>query len=195
MKFLLIIMFFSFTLHSNAQDKKDLAKVYFQRALKTYKELDIEKTTKYLEKSRELNGGINIEKNAIFGSKFYYELGAHKKAEEYFKAFFKLNKNKKSQIYKEMLLAYTNNLDAIESPSSVNKLIGLKKEKEKKEALENAERIEAEKEEVVRLKKSIRSLENSLSYISNKNSSQYLSMQSSLNKMKEKLVLLKKRSK
>ena len=91
-----------------------------------------------------------------------------------------------------MLMAYTDNLDAKENPNAVNKLKVLKKEKEKQVALENANNIKSKKEEILRLNKAIKSLENSLSYISNKNTSQYNVMLSSLNKMKERLNLLQK---
>lgn len=193
MKSIFVIIFvLSSSFYVNSQDKKDLAKVYFQKALKSYEVLDLDKTTKYLEKSKELNGGITSEKVAVFGSKFFYELGVHEKAEEYFKAYFKINKSKTSDTYKKMLVAYTDNLDAKENPNAVNKLKVLKKEKEKQVALENANNIKNKKEEIVRLNKSIKSLENSLSYISNKNTSQYIAMLSSLNKMKERLNLLQK---
>ena len=188
---LLLLLFLSFTLviNTNAQDKKDLAKVYFKKALNSYKELNLEKTTKYLEKNKELSNGIYLEKVAVFGSKFFYELGNYKKAEEYFKAFFKINKNKSSANYKAMLLAYTDNLDALENPTiAVNKLIVLKKEKEKQDAIDNADKIKQKQQEISRLKKSISSLEKSLSYISNKSSSQYLNMQSTLEEMKKKLL-------
>lgn len=183
---LLLLLTFSFSIQ--AQDNKDLARVYFNKALKSFESLDLEKTTKYLQKNRELNNGITQEKIAAFGAKFFHDLGDYTKAEEYFKAYFKLNKNKSSQAYKDMLVAYTNNLDAKDSPNkSVNKLKVLKQKKEKQDALDNAKNIAQKKQEVTRLKKSIKSLEKSLSFISDKNSDQYKKMHSSLNKMKENL--------
>lgn len=174
----------------NAQDNKALAKVYFQKALKSYKDLDLKKTTKYILKNKELNGGITSEKVAIFGSKYFYELGDHDKSEEYFKAFFKINKNKTSKVYKDMLLAYTDNLDAKDNPTAINRLKVLKKEKDIKDKLVIKDNIQNKKNEVSRLKKSIVSIENSLSFITNKSSNEFLFMEASLNKMKKRLAVL-----
>ncbi|AQS93791.1 hypothetical protein BXQ17_06850 [Polaribacter sp. BM10] len=188
MRLLLTLLLLIFSFSIQAQDNKDLARVYFNKALKSFEALNLEKTTKYLQKNKELNNGITQEKIAIFGSKFFYDLGDYIKAEEYFKAFFKLNKNKSSQSYKDMLVAYTNNLDAKDSPNkSVNKLKVLKQKKEKQDALDNAKNLALKKQEIARLKKAILSLEKSLSYVSNKNSDQYKKMKSSLDKMKEDL--------
>ncbi|TMM32184.1 hypothetical protein FDT66_01595 [Polaribacter aestuariivivens] len=117
MKFLLSFFICIFlTTQVFSQDKKAIASVYFKRAQKSYEDKDLEKTTNYLEKTREYYGGIVKEDIAVFGAKYYFELGEHKKAEDYFKAFFKIHKSKKSKIYNTMLLMYTNNLDAQENP-------------------------------------------------------------------------------
>lgn len=191
MRFILVIaLTFLFTTQINAQDKNLLAKVYFKRAVKSYEELNLEKTKKYLNQIKEVKEGIVTEDVAVFGSKFYYEIGDYNKAEEYFKAFFDINKDKQSATYKSMLLAYTSNLDAKDNPVKVNQLLKLKKEKEKQDSLNKIKLLESKKTEIVRLQKSITALEKSLSYISDKNSSQYTSIISSINKMKEKLKTL-----
>ena len=106
-----------------AQDKKAIAKVYFNRTLNSYKAKDVEKTTEYLEKTVLYNEGISTKEIAIFGAKFYLENKKHSKAKEYLKAYFQLEKKKKLEEYTEMLVLYTNNLDALENETKIKKEI------------------------------------------------------------------------
>lgn len=108
---------------SNAQDKKDIAKVYFKRALSSYKAKDVIRTERYLEKTVLYDEGISSKEIAMFGANFYYNNKKYIKAKEYLTAFFKLEKNKKSTDYTEMLILYTDNLDGIASVTKPIKTI------------------------------------------------------------------------
>ena len=44
---LTLLLLFTFSFSIQAQDNKDLARVYFNKALKSFEALDLEKTTKY----------------------------------------------------------------------------------------------------------------------------------------------------
>jgi hypothetical protein len=114
--FLVLLSFTSFS-----QDKKDIAKIYFKRAEKSYASKDFEKTDKYLSKAITYFGGIENEEVAIFGANFYFEQQDFKKAKEYLTFFFKLNKNNNNESYSQMLLLYTDTLDAIENPDAYKK--------------------------------------------------------------------------
>lgn len=112
---LLIIIFCSFSI--NSQDKNDIAKIYYNKALKSYSEKKIVKASAYLEKAIKYYEVVKNEEILIFGAKLYFETQDYYNAKEYFKAFFLLDKDKKSKNYNEMLLLYTDTLDAIESSS------------------------------------------------------------------------------
>ncbi|MEO9570379.1 MAG: hypothetical protein ABJH82_04900 [Polaribacter sp.] len=114
MKVFILSLTLIFTIFStNAQDKKDIAKVYFKRVLSSYKAKDLVKTEKYLEKTVLYDEGISSKEIAMFGSNFYYNNKKYTKAKEYLTAYFKLEKNKKSTNYTEMLVLYTDTLDGI----------------------------------------------------------------------------------
>lgn len=110
-------------LSSNAQDKKDIAKVYFKRTLSSYNAKDVVKTEKYLEKTVFYDEGISSKEIAMFGANFYYNNKKYVKAKEYLTAYFKLEKNKKSIDYTEMLMLYTDTLDGIASTTEPIKTI------------------------------------------------------------------------
>ncbi|QOD60441.1 hypothetical protein H9I45_13995 [Polaribacter haliotis] len=123
MKYLIpFLLCLTFTLQIKSQDKKAIANVYFERAQQSYEQKDFEKTTDYLEKTKKYYEGIIKEDVAIFGAKYYHEQNNYEKSQEYLKAFFLLQNNKGSNIYKEMLLLYTANLDALENPENNKKL-------------------------------------------------------------------------
>ncbi|WP_439129871.1 hypothetical protein [Polaribacter sp.] len=117
--FLFLCMFSILSL--NAQDKKVIAKVYFKRTLDSYKAKDVEKTAEYLEKTVLYDDGISRKEVAIFGAKFYYDNKKYKKAKEYLKAYFNLEKNKKLEEYTEMLVLYTDTIDGLENTSKPKK--------------------------------------------------------------------------
>lgn len=116
----LIIVFCSFS--ANSQDKNDIAKVYYNKALKSYNEKNLVKASTYLEKAIKYFEAVKNEEIAIFGAKLYFEKQEYTKAKKYFEDFFLLDKNKKSENYDEMLLLYTDTLDAIDNSidSSLN---------------------------------------------------------------------------
>ncbi|WP_159950422.1 energy transducer TonB [Polaribacter septentrionalilitoris] len=109
--FILLICFSAY-----AQDKNDIAQIYFKRAEKSYATKDYHATERYLTKAIEYFGGIESVDVATFGAKFYFENKDFKKSKDFLKTYFKLNKNKKSKVYNDMLLLYTDALDAIENP-------------------------------------------------------------------------------
>lgn len=113
---LIITVFFTF-LTVNSQDKKEIAQVYFKKAVKSFNENDFEKTNKYLTKNVEYFGSIGNIEIATFGANFYFKNKNFVKAKEYLKAYFTLNKDKKSEGYNDMLLLYTDTLDAIDNPN------------------------------------------------------------------------------
>ncbi|MCL7753638.1 energy transducer TonB [Polaribacter sp. Z022] len=115
--FILSLILIFNILSTNAQDKKDIAKVYFKRAKISFKENDFIKTEKYLEKTTFYNEGILHKEIAIFGANFYFKTKKYKKAKEYLTAYFKLEKNKKTAEYTDMLVLYTDTLDAITNSS------------------------------------------------------------------------------
>ena len=116
MKLLVLSLTFFFTILSvNAQDKKEIAKVYYKKALISFKENDLAKTERYLEKTVFYNGGISNKEIANFGAKFYFKNKKFSKAKEYLTAYFKLEKNKKADNYTDMLVLYTDTIDAIAS--------------------------------------------------------------------------------
>lgn len=114
-----IIFFTTFTVFT--QDKKELAAVYLNRAQKSYASNNFEKTAKYLNKAKVYYESIETKEMAVFGAKFYFENGKYINAKEYLTAFFKLNKNKKGKVYNDMLLLYTDTLDAIDNPDQYKK--------------------------------------------------------------------------
>ncbi|WP_235869152.1 energy transducer TonB [Polaribacter aquimarinus] len=117
---LVFILFFTvFTFFS--QDKNELAAVYLKRAQKSYSSNNFEKSERYLEKAKVYFESIKTKEMAIFGSKIYFENGKYVKAKEYLTAFFKLNKDKNNKVYNDMLLLYTDTLDAIENPDLYKK--------------------------------------------------------------------------
>lgn len=122
MKLFYSILFLSLLSFSSfSQDKKDIAKIYFKKAKESYLNKDFTKTERYLSKTIEYFDGIKTEEIAIFGSKFFFENQKYTKAKEYLTAFFKLNKSKKTQNYSEMLILYTDTLDAIDNPEKFKK--------------------------------------------------------------------------
>ena len=114
--FILLICFSAY-----AQDKIDIAQIYFKRATKSFDAKDFNATERYLTKAIEYFGGIESIDVATFGAKFYFEKKDFKKAQDFLKTYFKLNKNKKSEEYNTMLLLYTDTLDAIENPDKIKK--------------------------------------------------------------------------
>ena len=122
MKSVILTLFLFFTfLTINSQDKKEIAKVYYKKAVKSFNENDFEKTNKYLTKNVEYFGGIENDEIATFGANFYFKNKNYVKAKEYIKAYFTHNKDRKSDAYNKMLLLYTETLDAIESPVKIKK--------------------------------------------------------------------------
>lgn len=118
--FLFIPLFFIlFT--TTAQDNKEIARVYFKKAVKSYAEKDFEKTEKYLAKNMSYFGSVESTEIAVFGAEFFFEQQKFVKAKEYLTAFFNLDKNKKSKDYNDMLLLYTDTLDAIDNPEKFKK--------------------------------------------------------------------------
>ena len=135
-------------LSSFSQDNKDIAKIYFKKAKESYLNQDFEKTERYLNKTVKYLGSIETEEVATFGAKFHFQNQNYLKSKAYLSAFFKLNKNKNSKTYTDMLLLYTDTLDAIDNPDK------FKKEKKKvspnidnkvKKKIKNTEFIEDEK--------------------------------------------------
>jgi hypothetical protein len=122
MKLIYSLIFLSLvSISSFSQDRKDLAKAYFKKAKKSYLEKDFEKTEKYLDKYVSYFGSIGSIEIAVFGAEFFFEKQKFTKAKEYLTAFFKLSKSKKSSNYNDMLLLYTDSLDAIENPIKLKK--------------------------------------------------------------------------
>jgi protein TonB len=109
----------------NAQDNKEIATAYFKKALKSYEEKNIEKTEKYLDKNISYFGGIENNEIATFGANFFFEKKDYIKSKVYLTAFFKLNKDKKSKIYTDMLFLYTDVLDEIDAPVNIKKENGV----------------------------------------------------------------------
>ena len=119
-----LILFFAFCLtflSVNAQDNKDIAVIYFKKALKSYENKDLVKTEKYLDKNISYFGGIENNEIATFGANFFFEKKDYIKSKVYLTAFFKLNKDKKSKNYTDMLLLYTDVLDEIDAPIHIKK--------------------------------------------------------------------------
>ena len=118
MRYLILsLTFFLTILSSNAQDNKEIAKVYYKKALKSFSDNNLEKTEKYLEKNITYFGGIENTEIAVFGANFFFEKKNYAKAKVYLTAFFKLNKDKKSNTYTDMLILYTDVLDEIDTPN------------------------------------------------------------------------------
>lgn len=127
MRTIYIIIFLGFLSASTySQDKEVIAEVYFKKAKSSLVEKNNDKVERYLLKAKEYFEGISKEEVAVFGANYFYDTKKHEKAKEYLKAFFEINKNESSENYKEMLLLYTYNLDALEG--------GLAKKRSQKEA-------------------------------------------------------------
>ena len=118
--FLFIPLFF-IIITTTAQDNKEIARVYYKKAVKSYSEKDFEKTEKYLGKNISYFGSVESKEIAVFGAEFFFEQHKFIKAKEYLTAFFKLDKKKKSKNYNDMLLLYTDTLDAIDNPDKFKK--------------------------------------------------------------------------
>lgn len=116
---LLFILLISFAVFS--QDSNDIAKIYFKKAGHNYTAKDFNATDRYLTKAIEYFGGIKSVDVAVFGAKFYFEKGDYIKTKDFLKTYFKLDKNKKSKLYNDMLLLYADTLDAIDNPNLINK--------------------------------------------------------------------------
>lgn len=115
----LFTLLLSFSVFS--QDNNDIAEIYFKRAGKSYTAKDYDATERYLTKAIEYFGGIESIDVATFGAKFYFEKKDFKKAQEFLKTFFKLDKKKKAKKYNNMLLLYTDTIDAIDNPNKLKK--------------------------------------------------------------------------
>lgn len=131
MKFLFtVVLAVFFSSHVISQDKNIVADAYFKRAKSSLVKQDGSNTERYILKAQEFYGGIPTSEFAIFGAKYFFQKRKYNQAEAFFKAYFSLNTNKKSDEYQEILLLYTYNLDALDNP---DKQVVKKKEQELKQ--------------------------------------------------------------
>ena len=121
--FFTVILLLSFSFNLLSQDNEDLAGVYYSKAKQSLVDNDVEKVKRYLLKTKEYYGGITKEEVSVFGIKFYQKIKDKKELKNYFDAFFKINKDKQSASYKEVLILYTDFLDSVEDSKSKKEVV------------------------------------------------------------------------
>lgn len=117
----LIVLFLVQTVVVFSQDSKALAKAYLIKAKESFKVKDNSSVEKYLNKSIQYFGENQPKELALLATKFYASNKKFQKAKKYAELYFKVEKNKDSKEYNEMLLTFIDIEDNIDSGVVVQK--------------------------------------------------------------------------
>ena len=114
-KKVLIVLFLAQTVSVFSQDSKALAKAYLIKAEESFKAKDNSNTEKYLNKSIQYFGENQPKELALLATKFYVTNKKYPQAKKFADLYFKVEKNKNSREYNEMLLTFIDIEDNIDS--------------------------------------------------------------------------------
>lgn len=135
---------FLFTLFSvvtiQAQTNREIADVYFKKAREAMAKIDYQVALVEYEKGIKRLDSVTTARVAEQGVLIYYELKEFHKARDLAKRYFDLERNKKSEIYTQMLTLYVEIEDIITERLKEEKRI--EEEKRKKEEEEQARQRE-----------------------------------------------------
>ena len=124
-----ILLIQSFIVFS--QDSEALAKAYLIKAEESFKAKDNSSTKKYLNKSIQYFGENQPKELTLLATKFYVTNKKYQRAKKFAELYFKVEKNKNSKEYNEMLLTFIEIEDHIESGEIVEDAIVTVKEVKK----------------------------------------------------------------
>lgn len=123
-----------------AQSNREIADVYFKKAREAMAKIDYEAALVEYEKGVKRLDSVTTARVAEQGVLIYYELKEFDKARDLAKRYFDLERNKKSEIYAQMLTLYVEIEDSVAERLREEKRI--EEEKRKKEEAERARQRE-----------------------------------------------------
>lgn len=115
LKKILVVLFLVQSVFVFSQDSNALAKAYLTKAQESFKAQDKVSTEKYLKKSIQHFGANASKELTLFATKYYVLHKKYQKAKEFAELYFKVEKNKDSKEYNEMLLTFIDIEDNIDS--------------------------------------------------------------------------------
>lgn len=130
-KRLLIVLFLAQSVIVFSQDSEALAKAYLIKAEESFKSKDNINAEKYLNKSIQYFGENQPKELALLATKLYVTNKKYLEAKKFADLYFKVEKNKNSKEYNEMLLTFIDIEDNIDSGLVVQDTIVTVKEVKK----------------------------------------------------------------